>query len=163
MPTLTLQELVDSLTSKFFGGTRDRSSKPRGKLLSKIEVGLGALDDLTTRCEWNHVFFELGRAAAGAAAEREILLCNDLGTIAQRSRDRIVFWVEFRDLPMHKPKPEAKPEAKPERPASPDVLLRRAGFRIHSRPRTGPTMWERRGLVMPQAAALGVAERELSQ
>ena len=42
---------------------------------------------------------------------------------------------------------------------SDDVLIRRAGFRIHSRPKGKPAVWIRNGATCPHPLALDVAKR----
>ena len=54
-----------------------------------------------------------------------------------------------------------KPAAQHPEPASADVLLRRHGFRIHSRPvfngvRKGPNVWVRNGITRSEEDALRV-------
>ena len=41
-----------------------------------------------------------------------------------------------------------------------DQMLRAAKFRIHSRPKSGPNLWERHGKVYPEVEAFEIANRE---
>ena len=46
---------------------------------------------------------------------------------------------------------------------APDAKLRSFGFRIHSRPRKGPDLWERHGEKFTKEQALRIVEREIEK